>query len=679
MPHSCLSPAVALSFVLGIASAASAEVSLSGPKWRLANEKLSVTLDPQTGGLTILDKAGSHRWIQAAIPAPKEPRLRKAQDLGGPGARMAAEANFSNKPAEWLNLTLELPPAAADLVINVDMADREREIGSIPFFEPLVLENAAGVIVAPDYGQHLYPADLKPLPRTYWAGSRLDMPWMGMCDLRSGAAMMMILLTSDNANFQAVSLKPQQREQCGLRIAWSPSKGRFAYPRQVIYHFGQGGYVGLCKRYRAQAANEGLMVPFTEKVKKNANLRKLFGAPDVWGHASLKFAQEAKKAGVEKMIIHGRNKPEEMRAINALGYITSEYDNYTDVLPIEPGKPLGRDRDQIPESVVLKADGQRMKAWLTFDKKQQYMKRCPALWMRTAKATVPHLLETYPFVGRFVDVTTAEDLYECFDPQHPLTKSQKRQAGVDLLAYLRSLGLVMGGEHGIWWAVPQLDYIEGMMSGGYTSWPAGHLIHPKTKDQEFTGPWGNKNPKWEQYAKWGIGHEYRAPLWDLVFHDCIVSTWYWGDASDFLLDAAPEITPKKDAFNVLHGTIPLLWANREGSWVKARDLFLRTYRNTCKLHEAIATAELLSHQFVTPDRSVQRTRFSDGTETIVNFGPKPYPAELAGKTYLLPTNGWAVHGPKINQSRSLLDGRIVTRIEAGKYRFEETEPTPDRS
>ena len=52
---------------------------------------------------------------------------------------------------------------------------------------------------------------------------------------------------------------------------------------------------------------------------------------------------------------------------------------------------------------------------------------------------------------------------------------------------------------------------------------------------------------------------------------------------------------------------------------------MRTYRNTCKLHEAIAGTVMLSHEFVTPDRTVQRTSFSDGTEVVVNFGEKPYP------------------------------------------------------
>lgn len=297
------------------------------------------------------------------------------------------------------------------------------------------------------------------------------------------------------------------------------------------------------------------------------------------------------------------------------------------------------------------------------------MKRCPSLWVASAKAVIPKVLQDRPYLGRFIDVTTAEDLYECYDPAHPLAKTDKRECGVALLGYVRSLGLVTGGEHGIWWAVPQLDYIEGMMSGGSTSWPAGHLIHPKSKDQEFSTPWGGKYGKWEEYEKWGIGQQYRVPLWELVFHDCVVSTWYWGDSSDFLLDAAPEVTAKKDAFNILYGTIPLFWANTDGAWRRSREVFLRSYRNTCKLHEVIAAAEMVSHESLTPDRSVQRTRFSDGTEVVVNFGAQPYAAELSGTKYLLPQNGFAVKGPRIEQSLALVDGKPVTSIRSGEYRY----------
>lgn len=67
------------------------------------------------------------------------------------------------------------------------------------------------------------------------------------------------------------------------------------------------------------------------------------------------------------------------KAVQA-GYLTSEHDNYTDILPAESGEKIDSNHDLLPDSAVLKADGERMTAWRTMEG-LQYMKRCPALWL----------------------------------------------------------------------------------------------------------------------------------------------------------------------------------------------------------------------------------------------------------------------------------------------------------
>lgn len=650
---------------------AETNVRQDGKSWLLENAKLRVSVDPDAGSVTVLDKTAGRTWAPAGLRVAK---YREATAIAQ-GVSLMFDHWAKKDVKVPLMFRLTLPSDGAALVVEIDAKDRTVEIGAVTPLDPLVLDSAKGVLVVPDYSNgHLYPLDQQPFPRGSFSGSRLDMPWLGLCDMASGASYAVILETSDDMQVHMRKVRAGQREVQVPLLMCQPCKKQLSYTRRWSYHFfAKGGYVAMAKCYRQFADRQGLIVPFAEKVKKNPNLAKLFGAPDVWGGAGLKFAREAKAAGVEKMLLQGRFKAEEMKEINALGYITSEYDNYTDALPVEQSKDkqIDSSHDRIPEHIVQRADGERMTAWLTWDKKKQYMKRCPALWVETAKQVVPKVLEKYPYLGRFIDVTTAEDLYECYDPKHPLTKAQKRQCGIDLLSYVRGQNLVMGGEHGIWWAVPQLDYVEGMMSGGYASWPAGHLLRPKSKSEEFIGTNGRKLPSWDDYARWGIGHEHRAPLWELVFHDCIVTTWYWGDASDFLLTAAPEITPKKDAFNVLYGSMPMMWANKEGSWTTNREAFLRTYRNTCKFHEAIAGVEMTGHEFVTPDRAVQRTTFADGTVAVVNFGSSPYRATVGGQTYELPQNGFVARGPKGEQSLALVGGKAVTKIHFGAYQHQE--------
>ena len=48
-------------------------------------------------------------------------------------------------------------------------------------------------------------------------------------------------------------------------------------------------------------------------------------------------------------------------------------------------------------------------------------------------------------------------------------------------------------------------------------------------------------------------------------------------------------------------------------------------------------------------------------------------ATVGGKKYQLPQYGFAVKGPKIEQSRALIDGQIVTNIHTNTYNFQDFE------
>ncbi len=647
-------------------------VTMSGSQVQIENAHIRVTLAPEQGRFSVLDKRCGYLWSQAPDVRFAIRNVTKVSD----GVTFETDLPLRGGANSTLRVTMTVPRSTPELHISAEAVGQDEPFEGMLFLAPLMLDTPDGVMVIADYSNgRLLPLHLKPFPVEWRTLDRLDMPWVGVCDLRKGFGYALIVETADDGVLNSRHHKVGERELVAPQVGWWGQKGRFAYTRRMFYRFEpSGGYVALAKAYRDYARRQGLLVTLVEKLKRNPNLRRLFGAVDVWGIWGVdyaQFVQEARFAGITRMILHGRASREQMQGAVGAGFITSEYDNYTDILAVESEDKIDSNHDLLPQSAVLKADGERMTAWRTMEG-LQYMKRCPALWVRTATKVIPKALEEHPFVGRFIDVTTAEGLYECYDPAHPLTRTQKREAGVQLLSYVRSLGLVVGGEHGIWWGVPYLDYIEGMMSVYTFSWPAGHLIHPESKEQSFTDPWGNKLPPYPEYEKWGIGHEYRVPLWELVFHDCVVSTWYWGDASDWLLRADPENMARKDLFNILYGTIPLLWIEPEGSWHKDRRAFLRTCYLTSKLHEAVATHEMLSHEFVTPDRAVQRTRFADGTEVVVNFGQEPYSLSVRGRKVVLPEHGFWVQAPKVQQSRLLIDGRVVTTVKAEGFWFRET-------
>lgn len=663
-------------WVLAVCAAAMTEAQTrttqSAEGWQIENASIRVALQPAAGSFSVLDKRCGYLWKQ---PAETKFSVRNVQAIPE-GVRFETDLFLDEGKRSILRVTLRVPPRTAALHITAEAVPPDAPFSGMLFLAPLMLDTPHGALAIADYSNgHLYPLGTKPFPARWLALDRLDLPMVGMVDTEKGFGYALIVETPDDGVLECKHYRAGEREVAAPQIGWWGQKGRFAYPRRIVYHFvAQGGYVAVAKAYRAYAREKGLLVTLREKAKRNPKLHRLFGAADVWGVWGVDYAQfvrEARMLGVEKLILHGTAQREAMQKAVDAGYLTSEYDNYTDILPVDSEQKIDSNHDLLPDSAVLKADGERMTAWRTMEG-LQYMKRCPALWLRAAQKVIPAALKNHPFLARFIDVTTAEGLYECYDPKHPLTRTEKRECGQNLLAYVRSLGLVVGGEHGIWWGVPYQDYIEGMMSSYQFSWPAGHLIRPQSKEQRFTDPWGNQLPPWSEYEKWGIGHSYRIPLWELVFHDCVVSTWYWGDSSDWLLQAAPEITDRKDLFNILYGTIPLMWLDMQGAWNTDRQRFVRTYRLTSKLHEAVATQEMLSHEFLTPDRAVQRTRFADGTVCVVNFGEQPYTLKVNHHSVVLPRYGFWVKGPRIEQSRVLVNGEVVTTVRADGYFFRET-------
>jgi len=108
-------------------------------------------------------------------------------------------------------------------------------------------------------------------------------------------------------------------------------------------------------------------------------------------------------------------------------------------------------------------------------------------------------------------------------------------------------------------------------------------------------------------------------LWELVYHDCVVAQWYWGDYDNKL----PAIWDKRDLFNALYGTPPMFMFDRK-TWEANRERFVQSYKTACPVARATGYSEMLDHEFLTRDRSVQRTHFANGVGVIVNFGDSPF-------------------------------------------------------
>ena len=446
-----------------------------------------------------------------------------------------------------------------------------------------------------------------------YGGHGLCMPWSGVLNAHSGAGAMTIIETPDDADVHF-----HQVDGClTFQPRWEASRKAFAYQRKIrLVAFDKGGFVAMAKRYRAYAKGNGLFKTLAEKRKTNPNVDRLIGAVNVWNWDmdKVELCSEMKKMGFEHVLWSSGGSADQIREIDRLGFLPGRYDIYQDVW--DPKHSLSwQNTAGWPDDLVLEPSGDWMKGWSHPDKHADgtitwyqggVISSGPGL--ARAKKVIPEDLRTIPYLARFIDTTTASPFREDYNPLHPLSRSQDRENKMSLLSFCSNeMKLVTGTETGIDPSVPVVDYYEGMMSLGPFRLPnAGTFM------MEYEKPTPD-------FLKFQVGSQYRIPLWELVYHDCTVAQWYWGDATN----KAPEVWDQRDLLNVLYGTPPLLMFDKD-RWQRDNSRMLQTYQNVCKWVRKIGYEEMVTHQDLTPDHSVQKTTWSSGRSVIVNFSDTPY-------------------------------------------------------
>jgi len=446
----------------------------------------------------------------------------------------------------------------------------------------------------------------------------LSMPFLGLTDGNEG--IIFISETPDDNYIQFHRSGKDNEPNSSWIFCWQPQKGMWGYKRRLIIELvNKQGYVGIAKAYRNHVKAKGKFVTLKQKRTTVPAVDRLIGAADIWwwekaeswviDYNCQKIALELKNSGITKVLWSNRAAPDAIKKMNNLGYLTSRYDIYQDVW--DPDIPFDwLNKDGWPGDLVLNKDGSWKKGWIHRINGKEYPGGiiCSQKGYERMKTVVSKELKTYPYLARFIDTTTASPLHECYNPAHPLSRSGDREYKSKLLRFISNhFHLVTGSETGIDWAVPFVHYFEGMMSlGDYRLKDAGYdLISPQKPHDDF--------------LRFQIGPYYRIPLFELVYHDCIVSFWYWGDSSNRL----PGFWRLRDLFNLLYGTGPLYIMDK-ARWKKDKERFIDSFTTATAASKNTGYSEMLEHEFISEDHTVQYTLFENGTRVWVNFGNKKF-------------------------------------------------------
>ena len=171
-------------------------------------------------------------------------------------------------------------------------------------------------------------------------------------------------------------------------------------------------------------------------------------------------------------------------------------------------------------------------------------------------------------------------------------------------------GLFVGAENPHEDAVPYCEYAEGTLSlGAYRFYDAGRRMATVYAEDEIP----------EAHKKYMLNPAYRIPLWELVYHDCMASYWYWGDSTN----SAPCVMNERNLFELLYGLAPLYSFSVE-TWDKYKKQIAESYAKTVPFAKKLYGTRMTDFCYLTDDRWVQKTTFSNATQIIVNFGSEPY-------------------------------------------------------
>ncbi|MGA2866210.1 MAG: glycoside hydrolase [Verrucomicrobiota bacterium] len=579
------------------------------PALAVSNQWLTVTLTTSNAALSVHDQHTRRDWTQK--PQTAGLLLNHALAQGRQIQMRLLHAPSGLQVTGRLDLSADRPEFTLELTAAGEMRS--------PLRFPYAFDTAPGdYLVVPMNEGISYPAEDETVPLhrlIAYGGHGLCMAFWGVTDGQAGQ--MAIFETPDDA---AIQMRRLDRRLV-LAPEWDPQKQAFGYARRLRYiFFAQGGHVAMAKRYRAYAQQAGLFKTLAEKRRFNPNVDLLMGAVNVWcwDRDAVGIVKEMQAAGITRILWSNQQSPENLRALNDLAVLTSRYDIYQDVMnPEQFPKLRGVHPDWTtpawPNDIILGPGGQWLQGW-GVEARDGSMIHCGVLCDRRAldyaRARVPADLATHPYNCRFIDTTTAAPWQECYSTNHPMTRTESKRSKMELLRYMsEDLHLVTGSETGHDAAVPFVHYFEGMLSlGPYRVPDAGRRMQVL---------WTNVP---DLVARFQLGQAYRLPLWELVYHDCAVAHWYWGDYNNKL----PALWDKRDLFNVLYGTPPMFMFDRK-LWAQDKARFVQSYKNTCPYARQAAYAEMTDHHFLRPDRSVQQTTFANGQVVTVNFGPAPWP------------------------------------------------------
>jgi len=597
----------------------------------LAGDSLQVAIDPSNLSLLLIDRTRPDTVRSGAMPDFAIDSTRRAGDT--------LLLHLHHLRLGWPAL-LRARISGSRLLLRLE-ADSASPL-SEPFLLPGPIATRAGQRLAMPRGTGLaWPVDRTPPLYSFWAADFWD--WQVSQGLAGATDGQTGFVVSVDEPWDA-SVR-WTRGATGLlepQLAQVPSRHLFGHPRGVVVAPVRDGWAGIARVHRQRLAELGRVRTWSEKTRRDPRTERLRGAVDLWirsnGWKGLTpaFFDTLRRQGIDRAIVNwtALSSSGKIDSIEAMGFVASAYKTFAGALP----DPKYGETAGYGWGTLVYEDGTLAKGFdnhLPDSTIVWSMLNCPAIQGDLARAWFPRELATRPRHGQFLDVTLAGRLQECWSTTHPTTRGEDAAHRVRLLGLVRdSFGLLVGSEQTRDLAHAVVDWGEGPMSIAYT---AG-----------APWDWTTPVPPEQQMDALSMDPAVRVPLLPLADHDAFAPTWYSGDGQS----KVPARWDRKDAWNALYATMPLLQPTDRAMWDSLRPRYLRSGIVLAAIHSRCGFAAMTGFEERTADRTLQRTSFDNGWTVAANFADRIQ--EIDGTA--LPPDGFVATGPGGSVSRQILSG-----------------------
>jgi len=628
--------------------AADIRVTHANGIWNIAGRKQTVTF--RESDFTIQIKAGTTHWDMVPSAANdmivkkggKEFPLRLADaakrkfEYYDPAYKTGIKVTLENWKGGDLKLylTICLEGPEEELVFDAAAEEKKTVVRQLNWPTALdardvdytLLSNVRGILLPRNWPKPYFPirtsdsdGSITKTDRSELQSNVIEdwsMSWWGFQKGRS--AMMVIVETPDDAAYQ-FSHPAGGPTVIGPR--WRPTLGKFGYPRTLRMCFiPEGNYVDMARRYRRYVKETGLFVSLQEKIARNQMVKELIGTPIVrsgilanykpdgarWKRDSAtrysltSFDQRAeqfrgwKKNGLNNLMVvltgwpklgYDRQHPDVLppappaggyegmkrlqNVLKELGYLFVLHDQYRDYYLDAPSfnKQFAiHEEDSISKPNIFPGTrfGDSKEGFIPYmdhwdGGKMTYL---------SGRFMLGHLKKNYQGLfdhgikpdGSYLDVFGYVPPDEDFNPQHPSTRTDGLRDRIKNYYWVRTNLGIVGTETACDWTIPYVD---------------------------FSSPLSAKN---------GIA----VPLWDLVYHDAVLTTYSPSDLRGLLNAGLPQIGSRFDPTE--------------------QNLFL--VNRMSQLNKRLAFTEMIKHEFLDANYRKERSVFADGTTITVDWDKK---------------------------------------------------------